>query len=174
MQNFEIFHFIRVPSCQEAILMGKKGKNCLGTSFLNFFNVFHHQMGRIKVSGAAEQWFGCRILRSFIFQGSQGLIFSKNDDSVEKCSKIGTLGGPKVEKKVKCLTKWVRLAPIELKLCRNDQAMIRTSILLILANFSQFVGEKVEFSFPSPLCLPQNLAFFPYFPVQTAGPHIST
>ena len=38
--------------------------------------------------------------------------------------------------KVKCLMKWVRLAPNELKLCRNDQARIRTSILPIFPNFS--------------------------------------
>ena len=91
---------------------------------------------------------------------------------LKNVQKNGTLGGPKVEKKVKCLTKWVRLAPIELKLCRNDQAMIRTSILLILANFLNFLREKVDFSFSSPLFLPQNLAFFPYFPIQTAGSHI--
>ena len=91
---------------------------------------------------------------------------------LKNVQKIGTLGGPKVEKKVKCLTKWVRLAPIELKLCRNDQAMIRTSILLILANFPQFLREQVDFSFSSPLFLPQNLPFFPYFHVQTARPQM--
>ena len=84
--------------------------------------------------------------------------------------KIGTLGGPKFEKKVKCLTKWVRLAPIELKLCRNDQAMIRTSILLILVNFPHFFKGTSRFFFFLPLFVPQNLPFFPYFPVQTAGP----
>ena len=57
---------------------------------------------------------------------------------LKNVQKIGTLRGLKVEKKVKCLTKWVRLAPIELKLCRNDQAMIRTSILLILAKLLVF------------------------------------
>ena len=81
IQNFEIFHFLRVP-----------GPDC----------------------------------------------FQKNMILLKNVQKIGTLGGPKVEKTMKCLTKWVRLAPIELKLCRNDQALIRTSILLILANCSYF------------------------------------
>ena len=82
---------------------------------------------------------------------------------LKNVQKIGTLGGPKVEKKVKCLTKWVRLAPIELKLCRNDQAMIRTSILLILAKFSQFFeGKSRFFFFLSPLP-PPELSIFPVF-----------
>ena len=70
------------------------------------------------------------------------VFFQKMMIILKNVQKIGILGGPKVEKKVKCLTKWVRLAPIELKLCRNDQAMIRTSILLVLANFSKFLEGK--------------------------------
>ena len=44
--------------------------------------------------------------------------------------------------------------------------------MLVLANFSQFLREKIDFSFFSPLFLPQNLPFFPYFPIQTAGSHM--
>ena len=147
MQNFEIFHFIRVPSCQEAILTGKRWKNYLRTSFFKFFKVFHHQMGRIKVSGAVEQWFGCRILRSFICDGSRGLILSKNNDFFQKLSNFGVFWESKIGKKVKCLMKWVRLAPNELKLCRNDQARIGTSKMLVLANISQFFRGKNRFFF---------------------------
>ena len=70
-------------------------------------------------------------------------------------------GGPKVEKKVKCLTKWVRLAPIGLKLCRNDQAMIRTSKMLVLANFSKFFEGKHRFFFFLPPLPPPELTIFP-------------
>ena len=43
--------------------------------------------------------------------------------------------------------KWVRLAPNELKLCRNDQARIGTSKMLVLANISNFFAVKIDFSF---------------------------
>ena len=38
--------------------------------------------------------------------------------------------------------------------------------------FPNFFGEKVEFSFSSPLFLPQNSPFSLYFHVQTARPHM--
>ena len=82
---------------------------------------------------------------------------------MKNVQKDGTLGGPKFEKKVKCLTKWVRLAPIELKLCRNDQAMIRTSKMLILANFPQFFEGKSGFFFFLPPLPPPELTIFPVF-----------
>ncbi len=89
---------------------------------------------------------------------------------LKNVQKIGTLGGPKVEKKVKCLTKWVRLAPIELKLCRNDQAMIRTSKMLILANFSQFFGGKNRFFFFLSPLPPPELTIFPVFSRTNGSP----
>ena len=82
---------------------------------------------------------------------------------LKNVQKNGTLGGLKVEKKMKCLTKWVRLAPIELKLCRNDQAMIRTSILLVLAIFYQFFEGKCRFFFFLSPLPPPELTIFPVF-----------
>ena len=65
----------------------------------------------------------------------------------KKLSILGTFWESKMGKKVKCLMKWVRLAPNELKLCRNDQARIGTSKMLVLANISQFFRGKNRFFF---------------------------
>ena len=89
----------------------KSGKTVWKSSFFKFLTVFCHQVGRIKVSGAVEQWFGCRILRSFICDGSRGLILSKNNDFFKKLSIYATVWESSMGKKVKCLMKWVRIAP---------------------------------------------------------------
>ena len=110
MRNFEIFHLIRVPGCQEVILIGKKWKNCLKNYIFQVLDGFCHQVGRIKVAGAFDKCIRCRILRSFICDGSRALILSKNSDFFQKTFKIGDFGESKIGKKVKCLMKWVRIA----------------------------------------------------------------
>ena len=78
---------------------------------LQVFDVFCHQVGRIKVAGAFDKCIRCRILRSFICDGSRGLLLSTNSDFFKKLSILGTCWESKMGKKVKCLMKWVRIAP---------------------------------------------------------------
>ena len=72
---------------------------------------FCHQVGRMKVAGAFDKCIRRRILRSFICDGSRGLILSKNNVFFKKLSNFGTFWESKIGKKVKCLMKWVRIAP---------------------------------------------------------------
>ena len=76
-----------------------------------FLTVFCQQVGRIKVAGAFDRCIRCRILRSFICDGSRGLILPKYSDFFQKLSILGTFWESKIGKKVKCLMKWVRIAP---------------------------------------------------------------
>ena len=79
--------------------------------------------------------------------GPGAWFFQKIMIFFQKLSNFGTFWESKIGKKVKCLMKWVRLAPNELKLCRNDQARIGTSKMLVLANISQFFRGKNRFFF---------------------------
>ena len=72
-------------------------------------------------------------------------------------------------KKVKCLMKWVRLAPNELKLCRNDQARIGTSKMLVLANISKFLGGKKRFFFFGSFLAPRIPRLGPCSPLLIPG-----
>ena len=64
-----------------------------------FLTVFCHQVGRIKVAGAFDKCIRCRILRSFICDGSQGLILSNNNDFFQKTFNLLDLLGVKNEEK---------------------------------------------------------------------------
>ena len=55
----------------------KSGTTVWKTSFFKFLTVFCHQVGRIKVLWALVKCIRRRILRSFICDGSWGLILSK-------------------------------------------------------------------------------------------------
>ena len=79
--------------------------------------------------------------------GPGAWFFQKIMIFFQKTFNFGTFWESKIGKKVKCLMKWVRLAPNELKLCRNDQARIRTSKILFFAKFSQCFGGKMWFFF---------------------------
>ena len=88
----------------------KSGKTVWKASFFKFLTVFCHQVGRIKVAGAFDKCIRCRILRSFICDGSWGVVFfQKVGMCFKKPSNIGTWDS-KMQNKVKRWMKWVWMA----------------------------------------------------------------
>ena len=62
---------------------------------------FCHQVGRMKVAGAFDKCIRRRIKRSFICDGSRGLILVQIYDFFENVRIWAFFGGQKTEKKVK-------------------------------------------------------------------------
>ena len=79
----------------------KRGKTVWKKQNFKFLTCFCHQVGRIKVAGAFDRCIRCRILRSFICDGSRGLILSKNSVCCcfKKLSFFGIYWESKMEKK---------------------------------------------------------------------------
>ena len=73
----------------------KSGKTVWNNSFFKFLTFFCHQVGRIKVLWALVKCIRRRILRSFICDGSRGLILSNNSDLFQKTFNFWDLLGVK-------------------------------------------------------------------------------
>ena len=62
---------------------------------MKFGSLNRHKQGQIRSNRALVKWIRCGILRSFICDGSQGLILSKNNDLFQKKFKCWDLLGVK-------------------------------------------------------------------------------
>ena len=65
-----------------------KKKIKFGKKNMKFGTLNRHKVGQIRSYRAVDKWIRRRILRSFICDGSQGLILSKNSDFFQTTFKI--------------------------------------------------------------------------------------